>query len=772
MKTLQQHESILHQRLIPVLVSLLVLFSIHAAHSSTNADTVMALADSLVRWGQFTQARDLYETISPAESGYVGAQVALGKMLITEGRYNLARDKFSDILEIDTASIEAHFYSAICNREAARPVFWVLKYPYWNRATKSFEWVLAHDSLYKDVLYQYALLLLQKKEPGSGLALAMRLAALKPTDVTAQNDLFTFYRLALDDLSASDSREMLALRHSDIARYFEGEIARKKGDLAAARSVFGEMLNRTLDIPRQPVELALCRIYFRENQPDSGEDCYWRAVSEIRSPVDARFLFEDLKYCITMRELVLYHSLKTPAQFRAFFIAFWTARNPTPAAIFNPRIAEHYRRLLYAEENFRCNLFRQSLARADVPIQDPILYFLNQEFDDRGLMYVRLGAPDQKVRTDVGTTNTYESWMYHETRDNPKLIFDFHCLSIEYNEWRLAPVQWDRRFLEDRITWDAAYADLLMAMNRNTQTLEEGRLEDKARRFTQQNLTEGLEMDRHTWEDKIDPLHVVAAITTFQGERNKTLVDISYCVPVSEIAAKMGQASSEVGLEVGVALTNDQSLPVWKRTDTLSLVVGRNSKGAIVDLYRFYAPPDSYNVSLQIHPLGMNLLGDWKTRFSVRAYPPNQFDISDVQFLLPSPSNNRYQVEGIKVVPSPFAMYPIDQPLRIYVQAYNLRLDGNHRGSYTFESRIDRVNVEEGFFRKLTGIFRGSSKASLETKFTKESDSSSVSQYLPLALGDLDPGQYVLTVRITDNRSKQSAERTRRFELYRREDYQ
>ncbi|HTP13299.1 MAG TPA: GWxTD domain-containing protein [Bacteroidota bacterium] len=771
MKTLHHHIVIFRQRLISVLVSFLTMFFIVPTKSSTKADTVMVLADSLVRWGQFAQARDLYEAVSKDDRGYVAAQVALGRMLMTEGRYNLARDKFGDILDIDSASIEAHFYNGVCNREAARPVFWVMKYPYWNRATTNFEWVLAHDSLYKDVLYQYALLLLQKKERVRGFELATRQASLKPNDVTAQTDLFTFYRLVLDDLSESEGRDLLASRRSDIARYFEGEMARRKGDLPAADSLFQSMLDRPLEIPRQPVELSLCRVLFTENHPDSGESWYWRAVSEIRSPVDAQFLFEDLKYCITMRELLLYHSLTTPAQFKAFFIAFWTARNPTPAAAFNPRIAEHYHRLVYAEENFRCNIFRQSLARADVPIQDPILYFLNQEFDDRGLLYVRLGAPDQKIRTDLSPTNTYESWMYHETSQTPKLIFDFHCLSIEYNEWRLAPVQWDRQFLEDRVTWDAAYADLLMAMNRNAQSLEAARLEDKARKFTEQNLTDGLEMDRHTWEDKIDPLQIAAAITTFRGEANKTLVDISYSVPVNEIAAKMGKASEEVKLEIGVALTNDQSLPVWKRTDTLGLAVGRNSTGAIVDLYRFYAPPDSYNVSLQIHPIGLNLLGDWRSRSTIRSYSQKDFEVSDIQFLLPSPSKNRYQIEGIKVVPSPFTRYPVDQPLRIYIQAYNLTPGDHNRSSFTFESRIDRVNVSEGFFRKLTGLFRGSSKESLETKFSREADSSSVSQYLPLALGDFDPGEYVLTVKITDNHSKKSISRTRRFELFRREDY-
>ena len=753
-----------------LVVCMVGMFTVSGYALPVAADSVLSLADSLRRVGLFTDARELYGSIKEAEPAYVAARVGIGKMLMAEGRYNLARNEFGDILDIDTASIESHFNYAICNREDARPVFWMLKTPYWNRATKHFQWVLAHDSLYQDVLYQYALLLFQQKEYERSFDLGLRQSILKPDDSQAQLDLFLLYRLFTKSRSESDATEWLQPQTSDIARYFSGEMLRREGKIDEARNLFQSLLGRSLSISRQPVELSIVRTYSAQNIPDSVERNYWRAVSEIASPLDARFLFEDIKYCITTRELLLYQNLSRPEEYVSFFEAFWTARNPTPAARANPRLAEHYRRLLHAEELYECNIFRQSLARSDVPIQDPVLYALNQEFDDRGLLYVRLGKPDQTIQTDIDPRSKYESWMYRQTTESPKMIFDFHLLSMEYNEWRLAPVQWNQQFLEDRVTWDVAYSDLLMAMGRNSQSLEAARLEDEARTFTQHNLTAGLETDRHTWEKKIDPLKVVAALTTFRGEANHTLVDISYSVPVSELAAKMDDTPRMLKLEIGVALTDRSSLPVWKRTDTLGLLLSKKSAGAVVDLYRFNASPDSYSVALQVHPIGLDMLGDWRTRVRIPDYAPKELTLSDIQILLPSPTKNRYQIEGIKVIPSPFQRYPLDQPLRIYTQIYDLALDNSGKSSFRFECHLDRVVQTEGVLEKFTGIFKSKAKTAFATGFDKEADTSTVNQYLPLGLGDLDPGEYVLTVKATDKLTNISIERSRKLELYRRED--
>lgn len=736
----------------------------------SKVDSVLSLADSLRRAGLFPRARELYSSIKETSPSYVKARIGRGKMLMTEGRYNLAWPEFEEILDLDSSSIESHFNYAISNREAARPVFWLFKTPYWNRATEHFEWVLAHDSLYEDVLYQYAVLLFHRKEYERSFSLGVRQALLKPNDPQAQSDLFLLYRLFTRSRSESDAEGWLKPQTSDIAQYFSGEMLRRKGQLNQARTLFQSLLGRPLTISRQPVELSIVRTFSKQNNADSVENYYWRAVKEISSPVDARFLFEDLKYCITTREFLLYETLTKPSEHRAFFEAFWSARNPTPAARLNPRLVEHYRRLLHAEEFFECNIFRQSLARSDVPIQDPVLYSLNQEFDDRGLMYIRLGKPDQTLRTDIDPRNVYESWMYRQTPEIPKMVFDFHLLSMEYNEWRLAPVQLNQQFLEDRVTWDVTYSNLLMAINRNSQSLEAGRLEDAARRFTQQNLTAGLETDRHTWETKIDPLRVVASLTTFRGEGRQTMVDISYSVPMVELAAKMGDTPQMLKLEIGVALTNRPSLPVWKRTDTLGLTLSKQSTGAILDLYRFNAAPDTYDVVLQVHPLGLDLLGDWRAKVRIPDYSGKEFTLSDVQILLPSPTKNRYQIEGIKVVPSPFQRYPLDQPLHIYFQAYELSLDALGRSAFSFEYRLDRVIKSEDIFQKVADIFRSKSKTTLTIGFEKEADSSTVSQYFPLGLGYLDPGEYVLTVRAVDKHTHKSIERTRRLELYRREE--
>ncbi len=73
--------------------------------------------------------------------------------------------------------------------------------------------------------------------------------------------------------------------------------------------------------------------------------------------------------------------------------------------------------------------------------------------------------------------------------------------------------------------------------------------------------------------------------------------------------------------------------------------------------------------------------------------------LSDLQLLLPASAGPSIEIDGVKVVQSPFNTYPREKPLYAYLQVYNLVKDISGRASYDVaysdrtQGRSDRVNT-------------------------------------------------------------------------------
>ena len=103
------------------------------------------------------------------------------------------------------------------------------------------------------------------------------------------------------------------------------------------------------------------------------------------------------------------------------FLAFWRHRDPDAATRENQVMNEYYRRVEYANKNFKS--------------------YTDGWNTDRGMIYITLGPPDQVEREPVAMDRKpYEIWYYYN-RDL-KFIFqeetyfnDYRLLNPQYGEW-------------------------------------------------------------------------------------------------------------------------------------------------------------------------------------------------------------------------------------------------------------------------------------------------------------------------------------------------
>ena len=730
--------------------------SLLAQTSTSTLDTLTRKAASQLSLGNIEAAKNLYESALDIDKRSLAALSGLGKVAIAEHDWNRGEELFEKVVRLDTGNIAAHYSLGICYREAGTFKAWLLRDASWNTSRDHFQWVMNRDSLYEDVLYQYAVLLQYREQYTQAIEFGHTQIRLRPELERSRLGLFSLYRHYIADENPAKAVDWLKQHQNSHATYFVGETLRRNNKLAGAEEVFLWLLNRKRDIPVQPICLSLARIYFKQEKQALAEEYYWRAVNEISSWLGAALLFEDIKHIISDSELGIFNSLRSDRKKAAFFHTFWSARNPLPASRTNVRLVEHYRRLLYAEENFEYFGFRTYFNNPDKlhQLQFPKSYGLNQEFNDKGLIYLRHGEPDDIKRVAgigrwaAGDIDPNESWMYNQTNAGPERVFYFLKTNASGNNWRLAPVPTDPRLMEDLVTWDVKYADFLRGNEfDHIRVLHDIADESRA------SVNMALDTDNHTWKKDIRTFEVPFAIDAFRSEKGKTYVALSYAIPLSPLISELKDSVPVVRSEVGISIINTNQQPILKQLDTISLDISQNPSGSFVDLYGCVVPPDSYCVSLHVRPLGTHLLAGWRTNVRIPTYATADLSVSDVQLLLPSNVKNAVEIQGIYVIPSPFRAYPRDRPLYVYVQIYNLVKDADGKTAIAIEYTLAPANSSGN-----EAIVVGRKERLGDDEFSAE--------FTALDVSKIAAGEYTLSVVVTDRKRVKTLARSRPIELY------
>jgi len=143
-------------------------------------------------------------------------------------------------------------------------------------------------------------------------------------------------------------------------------------------------------VPEAVYRLDRARIAFLKNEVEGASD-YWRAC-EIADETAATEVWLDVEVLATPDELETWSRLRTlPAADRnacAFFRRLWNRRAAASGMAVDERILAHYTRTGYALEYYR----RRGRVRPRFAVR--LGRPANAVYDDRGLLYVRMGAPD------------------------------------------------------------------------------------------------------------------------------------------------------------------------------------------------------------------------------------------------------------------------------------------------------------------------------------------------------------------------------------------
>ncbi|RPH37206.1 GWxTD domain-containing protein, partial [bacterium] len=477
--------------------------------SVAHPDSLVKFAHRYLSRGSTDTARALFEAALSATPAAGQARLGLLQVAAAQEEWGDALEMSEEILKEDAGDIAAHYYAGISERELGTQRAGPMRKMAWGRAREHFEAAIAKDSLFKDVLFQLARLMEYDEKWEEAFVLAHRQILLRPDQVDAQVGLFRLYRHYIAETDPDEALPWLQSLGSDYGHYFTAEVLRRTRRFTDAESILVQLLKQPSLIPAQAGYLSLARTYASQNDDARAEACYWKGVDSISSWLGAALIFEDLKYVISNRELEQYNSLSSDRQKRAFFHGFWGRRDPMPAAAINYRLIEHFHRYIQAEEEFEFYGFRTGFSNPDRTkvLKQPKAFYLNKEFNDPGLIFLRQGPADKIERT-MGNLSTFgltsidphESWLYYAYGDEPQRIFHFARRNTAANNWRLTPLPGDPGLLDNEMLENLAIYDARYFRLQQGNSLESMKLVADLQRDEEEAVATALTTDRHVWD--------------------------------------------------------------------------------------------------------------------------------------------------------------------------------------------------------------------------------------------------------------------------------
>ncbi len=498
---------------------------------------------------------------------------------------------------------------------------------------------------------------------------------------------------------------------------------------------------------------------------DKGAQAYFAGIDELDDASAAQY-FDDVLPIATDAERGAWGNAGDIEQRREFLRRFWTIRAASAGITVAERLAEHYERLALAHERYRRTSKRGAAPSGALVLQkytDDML-----PFDDRGLILVRHGEPDEVVRTSDMELRPNESWVYRD--GNKNLLYNFVVLR-DGTDYRLVddilmaldpstnqmPAAAAVKLLQDRQAYEPRYAALATQFGafetmtrRHTVEANMGMANERRQRLARdmRNVAlEALETDSDQPDFTTD-LPFYYDLYSFKGEDGVTELTVAAAVPATSVSAQQLGLQYIYNLKASLILIDTASGVVSRRDTTYFLkstrLLGENEHLRVhLDLSARASKSLVHRVVLRdlVTPGRGQLYGG---DAEIRSFQGNGLMLSDV--VLAEPDNGTWQRGDAKLGLVPPRQFPEGQPLRLFYEVYNLPAQADYRTEIVMES----VEAETGFGRLKRLFGGGRNPIRLQFDGVAAPNSDGIIQELRQVTTQVKPGKYRVSVRVTN----------------------
>lgn len=419
----------------------------------------------------------------------------------------------------------------------------------------------------------------------------------------------------------------------------------------------------------------------------------------------------------------------------AWLRAFWGDRDARDLRVSGSRLAEHFRRWQVARQEFRLAPFRR---RYNFGLE--IFRSGERELDDRGVVYLRHGEPAKRIvwpamrraNTTLALDQTYGSETWHYRRPDGDLVLHFLARE-DQADFRAVQSVFDLDVAQDQLEFRASEVPglqrLLFAGPYAQLTLRE-----QERLRGRRSVAVATQSD--SWERQYETLLSGRVQWYAAGVQDgMPLVHLVYAVDAEALRAAPGTGLVPVTLRGGFFTAAGEAVAT---VDTVQYV-RRPEPGVRQMAFRaaVRVPPGDHRVRV-----GVDL-----TRRVGAIFPTDSLRVPDV-------AGDSLELSALLIGQRgqglPWAVTPLDtawlhpipvygtaDSVTVYVEAYGVRRGTEH----TVRISITR---QRGTIARLLG--RGKEAVSLTERTTLDGEKGKIRR--TLALGGLEPGNYVLEVSV------------------------
>ncbi|HYO46370.1 MAG TPA: GWxTD domain-containing protein [Gemmatimonadota bacterium] len=603
-----------------------------------------------------------------------------------------------------------------------------------------------------------------------------------------------FLRVVEADPGYNDVMKLLVLTYRDA------------GDLAAMRSAIQEA---GTDLAGRPT-MELLLAYSLINAPEStaeivqeGVQAYWRGLLAIESEQDAQLYWHDLRAIVTSETNTEFRGVpldRKPEHIRAYWQHLADQSFVSP----DERLAEHYRRLHYVMENFRLDLPE----RRHYSAIDAYVPSWQTGFDDRGVIYLRHGPPDDTAIFSGPEFERNLSWKYEAADAEPML---FHFVSDEdVGDYKLV-----RRLSDAVISTNTSMAGQTLLDQNASTMLNSGRLDAYDSRIlaTQRvalqdlyrsrghldpeydltamgldlqilqeeeaRLAQDIQIGTRTQSyepEPSDPLLYPVYAVPFRSPSGGTEVAFYYALPTTGITILPRGSGSEVDYRYQLMVTSTENPDdIQGRADEEVRIatpqqIPQEPGVMLPGIERVDVGPGQYHYGLKVTDLNSGRFGVLQGSVSVSGLDGPGLAMSGVVLATRvepavDTSNPFVRWGQTKVLALPSRLFRREQSIFVYYELYGLDTsagEARYRTTYTLSAREPDRNVVAKFFSSIGELLSGEEEMG-EITFAFERShpvpADPLLEYVSLDVSESEPGGYTLTVEVEDLSSGQKERR-------------
>ncbi len=737
-------------------------------------------AITLYRNGQIESALQMFEKAHQENPGDIGILKTLGQIKANQSNWGDAKDWMNKVLKIHPQDLTARYILGISHRESGKFKALIFRKLEWDKAKKHFNYIIEQDSLFKDVFYQYGILERYARNFKKAVSLLNIQVKLKPSDLYVITDLYLYYDFLLANTNFDDSYEWLKKQpQTFINTYYIGELYRRNEQFVKSDSIFHLLLNTPESVfSNIPIYLSLVKTNFVKKDNEKAQDFYYQAIDSVNSILDISMLFQDVKYIITDHELAQFEQLKTIDQRKVFIKNLWARKNPAPAAKINYRLIEHVNRIMYADENYRYDGLKVWFNNPDkkAVLKFPKVFSLDDKYNDKGLVYIRHGEPDNKAFTmdqalqqRVGdkAIQPNESWLYYSSNNLDKMIFHFTIdKNAAGNNWRLTGTI-DPKQAANMLNWDPVFQRMYSARTDLDITQINFELEQKIQKET----FVGLNSDRHKWEKGTTPLFIPFYMSSFKGDSTKNRYEIYYGLETKNLWSDDIKYEPDINIELGISIHDTLWNIVFNSSKNIlsqTIKHQNDSLGIWIDQYNIELDPVNHYLSFFANIPKQKRIGGYKFLLAPVSFNKPTVMISDIELardIKPFDKKNKFSKHGLQVIPNPTLAFKKNNSFFVYFELYNIPVKNNQNVLYYLEYNLKLLKKEKSnIFSKIAGIF-GGGKPKTTIKVERYSNQEFSAEYIALDLSKYNNGHYQLEVIAEFPESEQKVTKTMEFNL-------